>query len=374
MKKVLSTGLLLLLFSNYVAAQKKLIERFLSDKTTNNRKTSILLLPAVGVAQETGLEFGVVSIISFYTNPKDTITRASTINTNATFTTKRQSNLYIKPDIWFSENKYHLSGTLRYKNFPFSFYGIGDNTLKANEDKITLYWTAAIADFEKLVTDRLYIGITSGFERYKYEDKEQGGIFETGQYVTSGNVFYAGPSVIYDSRNTNTYTTSGSYFRLSYAFAPKISGSNGFSGGIIKADLRQFFPLQKKLSLGTNLNYQSVQGKDIPFYLYPQLGNDQIMRGYYTGRYRDQNLATLHAELRYHFITRLGVAAFGGAGTSFKNGAFRWDRLKPNYGAGIRYFADPGRGITIRADYAFGEKRGGEARQKGFYLSFAEAF
>lgn len=374
MNKMLCVISLLLLVSQQSFSQRKLIEKFLSDKSTNNRNTSVLLLPAVGYAQETGLEFGAVSIISFYTDPKDTLTRPSTININATFTTKRQSNLYIKPDVWFAGNRYHLSGTLRYKNFPFTFYGIGDHTFKKDEDKITLKWAAAIADFEKLITDRLYLGISTGYEHFVYNDNEPGGIFDTQRYLQEGHIFYAGPSVIYDSRNTNTYTTSGSYLRVSYAFSPRISGGNGFSGGILKTDLRQFVPLNPKLTLGFNLNYQSVQGKNIPFYMYPQLGNDQIMRGYYTGRYRDQNLGTFHTELRYHFITRLGVAAFAGAGSSFKNGAFRWDRLKPNYGAGLRYFADPARGITIRADYAYGEKRAGEQRQKGFYLSFAEAF
>jgi hypothetical protein len=43
-------------------------------------------------------------------------------------------------------------------------------------------------------------------------------------------------------------------------------------------------------------------------------------------------------------------------------------------GAGLRYFYDVERGLSVRADYAVGEKRPGEKRQSGFYLSLGEAF
>ncbi|HXI00970.1 MAG TPA: hypothetical protein VNI52_11940 [Sphingobacteriaceae bacterium] len=39
-----------------------------------------------------------------------------------------------------------------------------------------------------------------------------------------------------------------------------------------------------------------------------------------------------------------------------------------------RYFYDVDRGLSVRADYAIGEKRPNEKRQKGFYLSLGEAF
>lgn len=377
MKKSAALAICFLLFTfSICSAQMRLIRKILSHDSDTSRKTSVIALPAAAYSQETGLELGGLSIISFYTDKADTTTRSSTINGIVTFTTKKQSNFVLKPDIWTPGNKYHIAGTLRYKKFPFDFYGTGDQTRLADKDPIEQRLIVLNAEAERRVTRGIYAGLNIGFENYEYRDKETGGIFNTGGYdlAGSGKVMYLGASVILDTRNTNTYTTKGNYFRINYSYAPNIFGFDNFNGSWIKADFRNFSPLSKELTLGFQSTFQGVYGNQIPFYLLPQLGNDQIMRGYYTGRYRDQNLLTAHTELRYRFIKRFAAAAFGGTGTVFRNGSFKLNDLKPNYGAGIRYFADPGRGLTLRMDYAVGEKRPGEPRQTGFYLALAEAF
>ncbi len=357
-------------------AQKKLIKKFLSGTSDTSRRISFIPLPAVAYAQETGLEMGAIFITSFYTSKTDTITRSSAINGIITFTTKSQSNFVLKPDIWTPGNRYHYSGAFRYKNFPFNFYGIGDSTHKADEDPLGQTLLTITAEAEKLIGKSIYAGINAGYENYSYKDKEPGGLYGAEKIYgkEGGRVLYVGLSAIFDSRNTNTYTTKGSYLKLNYSYAPHLMGSGNFTGSLIRADFRQFNELSPETSLGFNINYQTIQGNDLPFYLLPQLGNDQVMRGYYTGRYRDQNLLTAHAELRWHFMTRFGLAGFAGTGSVFRNSEFSLKKLKPNYGAGIRYFLDPARGLTLRMDYAVGEKRPQEARQTGFYLALAEAF
>lgn len=98
-----------------------------------------------------------------------------------------------------------------------------------------------------------------------------------------------------------------------------------------------------------------------------------IMRGYYNGRYRDQNLLATQAELRYRFHPRIGVAGFVGTGSTFRKGLGN-TRFVPSYGGGIRYFFDLEHSSSIRLEYGVGEKRPGEKRQGGFYLSLSEAF
>ena len=98
-----------------------------------------------------------------------------------------------------------------------------------------------------------------------------------------------------------------------------------------------------------------------------------MMRGYYTGRYRDRNLLATQAELKYRIIPRISLVAFAGAGSVY-NTRINLGDFKPSYGAGFRYFFDTIRGLSLRMDYAFGEKRDGEERQKGFYIALGEAF
>jgi len=377
MKAYLLSALIFLLATSPLYAQRRLTERLLSNEGDTSKRGSFLVLPALAYAQETGWAFGLVSLSSFYYNKKDTTTRPSIMSGVAAVTTKKQWQLSFKPDIWTAGNKYHYLGELRYKNFPFNYYGVGDRTLAANKDIITQKLIKISAEVEKKLSRGIYVGLTSSYENYKFTDKEIGGIYETDLLTRNrdgGQVFYFGVSQIIDTRNSNNYPTKGTYLKLNYSYAPDFFGGDDFTGSTFKIDFRNFKSFSDKTVFGMNLNYQSLLGSSSPFYLLPQLGNDQMMRGYYTGRYRGQDLLAAQAELRYRLIPRFGLAAFAGAGSVYSRGAFSFDRLKPSYGAGARYFVDPKRGTTLRFDYAFGEKRDNEKRQKGFYLSVSEAF
>ncbi len=110
-----------------------------------------------------------------------------------------------------------------------------------------------------------------------------------------------------------------------------------------------------------------------PFYLLPSLGSDEMMRGYYNGRFRDRNFIAGQTELRYRFNPRLGIVVFAATGEVFHNG-FSTHNLKPDWGGGVRYFFDVQKGLSIRFDYGVGEQRPGETRQSGFYIGLGEAF
>lgn len=359
-------------FSAY--GQKKLIDKFLSDKKDTTRASSFLPLPVVAYSQETGFEFGVLPVYAFYTDRSDTLTRSSTISGLASFTTEKQSSFYIKSDIWMPDNRYHFTTEIRYKDFPVNFYGVGSNTLESNKEFIDQRLFRIKWEAEKRF-DRSFTGLTLSYEKYQFTDRERGGVYPAGVFdADGGKVFFAGISQIVDNRNSNTYPTDGFYLKLNYSYAPDLFGGNNFKGRQTKIDIRNFRNLNKKTVLGINGVYQTIQGTRAPFYLMPQLGNDMIMRGYYTGRYRDQNLMALQAEVRYRFISRFGAAAFLAGGTVYSNRNLSLKNLKPALGAGLRYFYDIDRGLSVRADYAVGEKRTGEKRQNGFYLSLGEAF
>ncbi len=358
-------------------AQKKLIKKLFSNSADTTRSSSFLALPVLGYAQETGIEFGAVSLYSFYTDRGDTLTRASRLTGVATFTTKSQSNFQLKSDIWSPGNKYHYTSELRYKNFPFNFYGTGNSTFQANEDRITQKLFRINAGAEKRLGKITYTGLNASFDTYRFTDKAAGGIFTTDPAIIDrdgGKVLFIGVSQIIDNRNSNTYTTSGSYLKLNYSYAPDFFGGNNFSGGMFKADLRSFKSLSKKVVIGVNGLYQTIGNGGTPFYLLPQLGNDEMMRGYYSGRYRDENLLAMQAELRLRLNPRFGFVGFAGTGTVYGHGAFKPADLKPSMGGGFRYFFDIEKGLSVRMDYAFGEKRADEERQKGFYLSLGESF
>lgn len=358
-------------------AQKKILKKFFSDDRDSTRSSSFLPLPAIGYSQETGFEFGAVTLYSFYTDRNDTLTRNSSISGVATFTTKSQSNFQLRADIWKPQNKYHQIAELKYKNFPFSYYGTGSRTREADQSRITQKLIRVAAEIEKKMGRQAYTGLNASFENYRFTNQSAAVALNNNPLIggwNGGKVLFIGLSQIIDSRNSNTYSTRGTSVKLNYSYAPDIFGGDNFSGSLTKLDFRTFKSLSAKTTLGLNANYQSLQGKNTPFYLLPQLGNDNMMRGYYSGRYRDKNLLAAQAELRYRFNPRLGVVGFMGAGTVYGTTGNVFDEIKPSYGGGFRYFFDVDRGLSVRVDYGVGEKRPGEKRQTGMYISLGEAF
>ncbi|MHC8948011.1 BamA/TamA family outer membrane protein [Sphingobacterium hungaricum] len=353
---------------------KKVYKKFLSSDKDSTRSASFIAIPAVGYAQETGVEYGFASTYNFYIDKNDLSSKTSNITLMGTLTTKDQKNIKLESDIWTKGNDYHIISELRYRDWPFNFYGIGSDTWSVDEDYIGQQLFRVKAEVEKKITSTIFAGINVNYEHLRFEDKELGGIFDSESMIgkAGGQYLALGVSALFDSRNNTTYSTRGFYNRIKYAYAPDFWKGENFTGGQFELDSRAFYPISNAVTLAGQAVFRSTMGQDIPFYVYRDLGGDNTMRGYYLGRYKDKNYATVQAELRYRFHPRFGITGFAGTGSTFSK---EHDlRLVPSVGGGIRYFFSLEHNSTVRLDYAVGEKRAGEKRQSGFYLSISEAF
>jgi hypothetical protein len=98
------------------------------------------------------------------------------------------------------------------------------------------------------------------------------------------------------------------------------------------------------------------------------------MRGYYLGRFRDENQLATQVEYRFlplplGFSKRLGAAVFAGTGTVFsKTKYLSFDDLIWSAGAGIRFLLFPKKDIFTRLDIAF------TGEGTGLYIFIGEAF
>lgn len=349
------------------------VRKMLFEKDST-RSASFFLLPVLSSAPETGLELGASTLYSFYTDTSRA-TRVSNIFAYGTFTTEGQQRISLSSSYWLPQNRYHYTAGISYINFPFNFYGIGNDTRKVNEQRISEKRFKLNFSGEKRI-DNLYIGLVAGGYDYKYRIDNTGKPFEADlnpQDRDGGAGIYIGPSITFDSRNNNTYTTKGIHVNAYLNVMHGLFSDNSYTGSFLNVEYTQFFSLSKKFVLAFDVQEQSLLGSQTPFYLLPELGNDEMMRGYYNGRYRDKNLIAGQTELRYRLSDRLGVVGFLGTGTVFKN-TFNFDQLKPNYGGGLRYFFDTEKGLSMRFDYGIGQKPAGEKRQQGFYLSLGESF
>lgn len=353
------------------------------------RKRSFFPLPVLGYSQEKGLEIGAAMLYSFYTDNKnpDLKTRNSTINLIPAVTTEKQFKIDLKTNIWTRSNTWHFKSNLRYHNYPLYFFGIGDTTHYDTRSLVNNTRYKVQVEGERRVAGHFYVGASILYQHDTYSSGDDKGVY-TSMPLTDkdgGYVTFLGLTGIYDNRDNENFTRQGWWLKLNVAYAPSFLSKQPLFK--LEAQGTHFIAFSRKSTLGFNGIFNSLQGNNLPFYLLPELGNDLIMRGYYTGRYRNQNYLAGQAEYRYlvdpkmrihiWFVDikpKFALAAFAGTGTVFSNHDFRFGGFKPGYGAGIRYFYDENAKLTIRIDYAVGEKRSGESRQKGLYLSLAEAF
>ena len=348
---------------------------FFSKDTS--RKPSFILLPAISSSPETGLEVGGAALVSFYSDTLTRDTRVSDIFGYATITTKSQTKLSLNASYWEPHNKFHYSGTISFYNYPYDFYGVGNDTKLANVQHVNEKRYKAGTAGEKLFGNSIYVGYVAGFIKYFYKYNENESFIQDAnidvQDRHGGASLYVGPSFTLDTRNNNTYTTKGIIINAYYNILHGIYTNNSYAGGFFNIEYSQFFLIAKPLVLGFDIQEQSLTGNRSPFYLLPQLGSDEMMRGYYEGRYRDRNFLAGQTELRYRINGRFGLAGFVGTGEVFHT-SFSFPGLKPDYGGGIRYFFDIQKGLAIRLDYGVGQKPAGEPRESGFYIALGQSF
>jgi hemolysin activation/secretion protein len=106
----------------------------------------------------------------------------------------------------------------------------------------------------------------------------------------------------------------------------------------------------------------------IPFYYYPSLGGNSIIRGYLDGRYIDRYLSAVQAEYRYPIKGRWSGTVFAGAGEVAHNPSEFGKHPRAAAGGGLRYMIDTDERINIRLDLTY------NGRQSYAYVNIMEAF
>ena len=180
-------------------------------------------------------------------------------------------------------------------------------------------------------------------------------------YLNGAKTHYAAAGVgllaEYDSRDFIPNAHRGIYLSFQEMFYPKGLGNCGISiwrtiftadyyrkvwtGGVVAVDL-----------------YGEFNSNGTPWSMLARLGDSNRMRGYYEGRFADNDLITVQVELRQRIWRRIGCTVWGGAGNVFSSfDRFRWSHTLPNYGLGLRWeFKNR---VNVRIDYGFGRHTSG---------------
>lgn len=363
------------LFACRLHAQKQLFNKLFSAQKDTSRRATAFPFPVIMSSPETGVEMGATALYSCYTDKKDSAERISMLTLGASVTTKSQFNIKSINDIWTKGNKYHITNEIRYRNFPVEFFGVGGQTFSAYRRLMDEKLFRINIGVSKKIARSFYSGMILNYDHYNYHVRQMAMPGDTVYNQNHRSLTFIALQECLDTRDNNTYTTNGVYIKAVLGYAPGIFGKYNYKGIFFYSYFSSFKSFGEKLVWGMNANYLSILSRPVPFYIMPQLGSDQMMRGFYEGRYRDDNLMAIQTELRWRFVRRFALVGFAGLGSVYGDRLnLSTNNLKFSRGGGIRYFFDMEKKFTLRFDYAIAQKQKKEPRQHGFYLSFGEAF
>ena len=269
-------------------------------------------------------------------------------------------------------DRWRLRGMVSHLDIRYDFFGIGEDAGQAGhsiplEQTIDLAVGAAL----RRVRQGLYLGGSLLWMRTDVELRSPpAGLPPPSQEDQSkASLFAPGVQAEFDTRNDDYWPRAGSLANARGNFFSEALGSSRDFQRYM-ASWSWYTRLRSDaLTLATNVNGAMATG-DAPFYLLPTIGGGTSgLRGYQPGRYRDQVMTTLQAELRYHSQGRLGATLFGGFGQVAPSiGELTEARVLPAGGVGARYQLTRRYPMHLCADYAWGVDDG------LLYFRVSEAF
>lgn len=326
-------------------------------------------MPLLFRTPETGLAIGGVLL---YTSGLDK-KRASPIISGLMYTEKKQI-------LWGVGARQILDGEDRsiyayseIARFPQTFFGVGRDTKRGNatayqEERQNLEFGG---DQELLPHLSVGAGLIVRNDQFESLEPAGKGLFGGGLYHGEEGGPQRGAQVylLWESTNDNYFPSQGLKIQLfSQHYIKQWDSRYPFSAQ--KLDARSYHLLAPNWIQAHQFFIQNLNG-DPPFYQQAQMGGNDLLRGYYKGRYRDRKLIILQTETRYRFSKYWNAAIFGG----FGNVSREWfeipdEALKPSYGAGVRYQISPKQKFNVRFDVGWGDDQGGPQ----IYLYVMEAW
>jgi hypothetical protein len=349
---------------------RRFIQKTISD-TTAPGKPSYRFYPTLAYAPETGVEFGLSSLLLFQAK-NDTLNRISEVQAFGFVTLKGQYGLWLDNAIYSNRDNWFFLGRVRFQKFPLLYYGIGPKPPGKEPALVDANYLLFRQRVLRKIIPNLFMGPELDYQQLYNTSFEQpkNHLYEK-PLGTDGTVNMGlGAALVYDNRHNVLNVRKGLFSELSFLnYHPGLGSEYAFHG--VNLDVRSYRPTGRCNVLAWQV-YGNFYRGNIPFNQLSLMGGEMIMRGYYTGRYRDKNMLAAQVEHRwlpFGFSKRFGAAAFVGAAVVAPTiRAFSAKHIRASGGVGLRYLLFPKKDIYLRLDVGFSEDG------PNVYLFTGEAF
>lgn len=312
--------------------------------------------PIIYYTPETRFAFGASGFTSFNFK-NDTIgAPQSKISFIGIYTQNKQVLFYVPFNLFFKNRTYQINGEVGYYNFNYLFYGIGNSSNNNTERYFLKYPRVRIALLKK-VYPKFFIGVKYLYDNISLYNLDTAGLLIKRDIVGSngGVVSAGGLTSIYDSRDNIFFPSKGIYFESSIIIGDKKIGSD-FNYVKATIDVSKFINFKNNI-FAFNF-YSTYTSGLVPFYQMGVLGGANRMRGFYEGRYRDNQLLLFQTEYRRILYKQIGIVLFANAGqVASQWQLFNLTNTHYTYGAGLRIVLDKKQKINLRTDAAIGNAK-----------------
>lgn len=265
----------------------------------------------------------------------------------------------------------HATISMGFANWPDKFFGIGTDNTKDDEEDFTSESVDFRLALQYCINGRLKAGFNSEFRNYKITKTESGRMLNSSDIrgTQGGDVLGIGPIATWDSRDDAFFPRKGFWGQFSALMFLDNPGDYQFQR--YRLDMRQYMPIGEDGVIAVQEYINIVRG-DIPFLFLSKIGDMggvNLLRGYYTGLFRERDVAAVQVEYRTHLWQKVGGAVFGGAGAIGPDLPRGRDlSVKPAGGVGLRYRVGGDEAINLRLDFAVGKD------STGIYFNILESF
>lgn len=339
------------------------------DSTSKTSK--LVVFPAMTRSIETSWAFGGAASYTFRASLKDTSSRTSSIQLGALYSLRKQLVTSVRGTQYLKNENWILNEQVSFSSFPDKFWGLGKNTTDNSEEDYSFKQMYVYLHFMKKIAPRLFGGLLYEYQRVWDISYKAGGLFDQQQVAGRYNYHVSGLglSLTYDSRNHAFYPDKGFFAQAYFNHFSPVTGSQ-FPFTNIVVDIRKYMPAGTDAVFAAQAWLFGNIGKAVPLRSQAAFGGDNVMRGYYQGRFRDLQQFAIQGEYRRYLFNRIGLVAFAGIGNvAHELNGLNLQQLKYSFGGGIRYALNAAEKLNLRIDYGIGK-----GQNSGLYFQLAEAF
>lgn len=327
------------------------------------------VLPGPFYTPEMGIGIGTALVGLYRIDKEDKQTQPSSIglsgfaSSTGAFGLNFTNYNFIDNDQW----RLFISGTIN--NIPTYYWGKGYSAGKNDHNKEKYHSQEFQITPRALykLTDATYIGLGWNFSSINASDPDDGAKKYFANSVGGRSVINSGVSAYYsyDTRDFLPNAYQGQTFEVTYTyFAPNLGSDTRFQ--TTQLQYAYYHQIAEDTVVALD-NYARFSTGNVPWNQLSLLGNGNRMRGYYEGRYRDNNIFTSQIEIRHKLDWRHGIVGWLGTGTMSDTpselGQSHW---LPTVGVGYRFEFKPR--MNVRLDFGIGRN------STGVYFQVGEAF